>query len=98
MVIANPQDLNALDQLRFRSGCDIVPRFGFKTEILDGIAKVYQRPSANPGPKTQPKAAAMVRSSSELMHDIKTLGTEVADISFESVKLGLTGSGSRPWK
>jgi type IV pilus assembly protein PilB len=41
VVLAQPQDLSLLDQLRFSTGLDISPRLGFREEILAGIRKAY---------------------------------------------------------
>jgi len=44
VVMAEPQNLHALDELRFISGLDIVPRLGFRTEINQAIEKCYAIP------------------------------------------------------
>jgi type IV pilus assembly protein PilB len=41
VVMAEPQDLAALDELRFQSGSDISPRLGFRQEILAAIDRHY---------------------------------------------------------
>ena len=40
-VMAEPQNLRALDELRFLSGCEISPRLGFSGEIAEAIIKCY---------------------------------------------------------
>lgn len=40
-VMAEPQNLPIIDELRFKSGRDITPRFGFRSEIQAAIAKWY---------------------------------------------------------
>jgi type IV pilus assembly protein PilB len=40
-VMAEPQNLRALDELRFLSGMEIVPRLGFRSEITEAIEKCY---------------------------------------------------------
>ena len=40
-VMAEPQNLHQLDELRFMTGMDVVPRLGFKTEIEEAIRKCY---------------------------------------------------------
>ena len=40
-VLAEPQNLQALDELRFTSGMNIAPRFGFRSEILAAIEAHY---------------------------------------------------------
>ena len=41
MVMAEPQNLHGLDELRFISGMEISPRLGFRTEIMEAIEKCY---------------------------------------------------------
>jgi type IV pilus assembly protein PilB len=45
-VMAEPQNLHQLDELRFMTGMDIVPRLGFKTEIGEAIKKCYDEDAA----------------------------------------------------
>src|ERR1051325_2915914 len=40
-VMSEPQNLHQLDELRFMTGMDIIPRFGFKSEIAEAIKKCY---------------------------------------------------------
>ena len=42
-VMAEPQNLHSLDELRFASGMDISPRLGFRAEIKLAIEKHYAR-------------------------------------------------------
>ena len=42
-VMAEPQNLRTLDELRFISGMEIAPRMGFRTEIIAAIEKLYPR-------------------------------------------------------
>jgi len=57
VIMAEPQNLAAVDELRFLSGMDIVPRLGFRPEITAAIDKYYailsgkERPA---GAKTLP--------------------------------------------
>ena len=46
VAMAEPQNLHAIDELRFLSGADVVPRIGFRTEIKDAIVKWYHLDSA----------------------------------------------------
>jgi type IV pilus assembly protein PilB len=41
VVMAEPQNLHTLDELRFISGMEITPRLGFHTEINEAIEKCY---------------------------------------------------------
>jgi type IV pilus assembly protein PilB len=40
-VMAEPQNLHAIDELRFMSGMDIIPRLGFRPEIESAVEKWY---------------------------------------------------------
>jgi len=40
-VMAEPQNLHIIDELRFMSGMDIVPRFSFRTDIEAAVEKWY---------------------------------------------------------
>ncbi len=46
VVMAEPQNLSVLDELRFMSGMEISPRFGFRTEINQAIEKCYAEADA----------------------------------------------------
>ena len=57
VVMAEPQNLNLIDELRFTSGAEIIPRLGFTHEILGAITKHYAAPQA-PAPTEQERKAA----------------------------------------
>lgn len=40
-VMVEPQNLHAIDELRFMSGMDIIPRLGFRSEIESAVEKWY---------------------------------------------------------
>ncbi len=42
VVMAEPQNLDALSQVRFSAGCELSPRFGFRKEILRAIRREYR--------------------------------------------------------
>jgi type IV pilus assembly protein PilB len=48
VVMAEPQNLNLIDELRFTGGTEIIPRFGFTHEILQSISKFYAASEAPP--------------------------------------------------
>ncbi len=48
VVMAEPQNLVLIDELRFTSGTEIVTRFGFRDEILQAIATQYASSDAPP--------------------------------------------------
>jgi type IV pilus assembly protein PilB len=98
VVMADPHNLRSLDQLRFGSGMDILPRFGFRDEINAAIAKFYRgerRPeTSRPAPAAKPKPTdpktgvgpVVVRTSPELAHNLVTVEDE--NLQFESIKMG----------
>jgi type IV pilus assembly protein PilB len=45
VAMAEPQNFQAIDDLRFRSGKAIAPRMGFRSEVLAAIEKHYDRPA-----------------------------------------------------
>ena len=48
VVMAFPQNVQLLDELQFRTGMNITPRFGFQCEVLAAIQRLYgaaQRPA-----------------------------------------------------
>ncbi len=47
VVMAEPQNLLALDELRFTSGREILPLLGFRDEIADAIARHYVESSSS---------------------------------------------------
>jgi type IV pilus assembly protein PilB len=42
VVMAEPQNLALVDDLGFRTGFNISPRFGFREEIIEAIIKLYR--------------------------------------------------------
>jgi hypothetical protein len=42
VVMAEPQNLALVDDLGFRTGLSIAPRFGFREEIMEAILKLYR--------------------------------------------------------
>ncbi len=43
VIMAEPQNVSTIDELRFTAGVKISPRLGFRDEILEGIARSYDR-------------------------------------------------------
>ena len=48
VAMAEPQNLQIIDELRFKAGMDIVPMLGFRGEIKAAIEKHYGRQEADP--------------------------------------------------
>jgi len=57
VVMAEPQNLSLVDELRFTSGAEIIPRLGFTREILQAITKYYPASEAPAPTELQRKAA-----------------------------------------
>ena len=53
-VMAEPQNLHQLDELRFMTGMDVVPRLGFKSEIQEAIKKCYGEQAAEAAAASPP--------------------------------------------
>src|SRR3984893_5929796 len=56
VVMAEPQNLQLLDELRFKTGLQIVPKFGFQDEVLAAPQRLYGTSEA-PRELTQVAAA-----------------------------------------
>lgn len=58
VVMAEPQNVATIDELRFTCGKDISPRFGFRAEILSAIVRNYDHFSAASVTPANEKSAA----------------------------------------
>jgi type IV pilus assembly protein PilB len=65
VVMAEPQNVTTIDEVRFTSGKDISPRFGFRAEILSAIALNYD-PSENTGPLKESDAEITLQTELEM--------------------------------
>jgi len=59
VVMAEPQNLQFLDELRFKSGKKIIPRLGFRSEIALAIDRHYGVVSSEPGGPSAPLASSL---------------------------------------
>src|SRR5579863_1286531 len=99
IAMADPQNLPSLDQLRFSSGMDLSPRFGFRHEIANAIERFYigsvagKHSTASPGVDeviSRPlrirvgENRRVVRSSAELSH--RLIPVEDGGLEFETSK------------
>lgn len=50
LVLADPTDLDLLDEVRFQTGCDLAPRVGPTSALEATIARHYPAPEATPEP------------------------------------------------
>ncbi len=64
VVMADPQNLHVLDELRFATGCEISPRMGFQAEVAARIACDY-------GGRPQPAAEIVDLEQSVPVSDIE---------------------------
>jgi type IV pilus assembly protein PilB len=48
IAMAEPQNLQLLDELRFKTGLKIIPRFSFHDEVLAALERLYGIPEAPP--------------------------------------------------
>jgi type IV pilus assembly protein PilB len=46
VAMSEPQNLQLLDELRFKTGLKIVPKFGFQSELISAIERLYGIPGA----------------------------------------------------
>ena len=54
IAMAEPQNLTFLDELRFRAGMQISPRFSFRDDILVGIRQFYGASEEDAVPESEP--------------------------------------------
>lgn len=68
VAMAEPQNLHAIDELRFLSGTEILPRIGFRSEIKEAITKWYHLEPAENGDDKLP----LEDSPAEMMEFVST--------------------------
>jgi type IV pilus assembly protein PilB len=79
VVMAEPQNLTAIDELRFTTGKEITPRLGFRSEILDAIARNYNQ---QPIPLQSDKRTTSTESGSE--HELEFVSTSSRQSNLEA--------------
>lgn len=87
--MAEPQNLHAIDELRFLSGMDIVPRIGFRSEIKEAIRKWYHLDSAENGDEKLPPMDGSLEamefvSTSSLQRNIDAMKEMQAELMHKS--------------
>src|SRR5258708_9438194 len=65
VVMAEPQNVTTVDELRFTSGKDISPRLGFRAEIVSAIVKNYDQ-FASTAPARQASAEVTLQTEMEM--------------------------------
>jgi type IV pilus assembly protein PilB len=99
VVMAEPQNLLTVDELRFSTGMEIVPRLGFRDEVLLAIEKWYGAAEQGDatltevtGPTTEGPALEFI-SSSSLQRNIEAMQEMHAEMLQESTPaVGLIAS------
>lgn len=71
VALAEPQNLNLLDELRFTTSKQIVARFSFRTEIQTAIDRLYHAKPAEPE-VTEPEPVVTQEESDSAMEFIST--------------------------
>ncbi|MGB6876138.1 MAG: ATPase, T2SS/T4P/T4SS family [Candidatus Acidiferrales bacterium] len=89
VAMAEPQNLHAIDELRFLSATDVVPRIGFRAEIKDAITKWYHLDSAEAVDEKLPAddgSAGMMEfvSTSSLQRNIDAMQEMQAELMHKS--------------
>jgi type IV pilus assembly protein PilB len=79
VVMAEPQNLTAIDELRFTTGKEITPRLGFRSEILDAIARNY---SQQPIPLQADRNLTSTESGPE--HELEFVSTSSRQSNLEA--------------
>ena len=66
VVMAEPQNLQAIDELRFRTGRVISPRLGFRKEIVSSIDRHYHNPGETS--KNEPEHETLLLDHIDIGH------------------------------
>src|SRR5271167_3603117 len=75
VVMAEPQNLHFLDELRFKSGMQISPRLGFRAEVEAAIAINYA--------SAESEAAAAAATAAATVVSVKEIVLSAADAEME---------------
>jgi type IV pilus assembly protein PilB len=85
VIMAEPQNLILLDELRFTSGAEIAPRLGFRNEILDAILRNYGA-AQEPGRLSQPREITEETADGESGLKITFVSTSARQASREAFR------------
>jgi type IV pilus assembly protein PilB len=96
VVLAEPQNLNLLDELRFTTSKQIIARFAFRTEIQSAIDRVYGVPPAETEQTESIVAAAAVtqEESDSAMEFISTSSQQRNQEALRDIKAELNAKNS----
>ena len=81
VVMAEPQNLDSLSQLRFSAGCELSPRFGFRKEIQPAIRQHYQL-----GPALDEPARPLENEDSEVARQMEFISTSKRESNIEAMR------------
>ncbi|MGB6429684.1 MAG: ATPase, T2SS/T4P/T4SS family, partial [Candidatus Acidiferrales bacterium] len=87
VIMAEPQNLGAIDELRFTSGLSVSPRLGFRTEIFAAIDRHYGNvPAAAAAPKTpREREAARDAADQAVLPDMEFVSTSARQANQEAI-------------
>lgn len=89
IVMAEPQNLNLIDELRFTSGAEIIPMLGFTREILQAISKFYatsEAPAEQEHRDDQDEAAETADAKLGRMEFVSTSSRQANREAFQEVQ------------
>ena len=93
MIVAmvEPQNVATIDELRFTSGKNILPRLGFRAEILQAIVRNYDHlPSLPPGKEVSPGALAILSEPNSSIEFISTSSRQANQEAIREIQAELT--------
>jgi type IV pilus assembly protein PilB len=83
-AMAEPQNLTTIDEVRFTSGKDLLPRFGFRAEIQQAIERNYVQVENNANSKTAPGATG--DDSSEEEQGVEFISTSARQANRDAIQ------------
>ena len=84
VVMAEPQNLHTIDELRFASGLDISPRFGFRDEINAAIEKYYVE--EKPAKPADAHEVTLILSEDKELPEMEFISTSSRQSNLEAMK------------
>jgi len=84
VAMAEPQNVTTIDEVRFTSGKDLSPRFGFRAEIQAAIARNYAQMETVP--KSRNASTAAGDDSSEIEQDVEFISTSSRQANRDAIQ------------
>jgi type IV pilus assembly protein PilB len=81
VVMAEPQNLDSLSQLRFSAGCELSPRFGFRKEIQQAIRQHYRL-----GPESDELVQPPENEDPEVAQQMEFISTSKRESNIEAMR------------